>query len=149
MSVTATPVFPQAPTCWGAIVQNSTGAWTVSITVGTNLVSLVAGGTNGTKVEAINVTTTDTSADSLYLVLYNGTNYFILGYFNIPAGAGSTSTSTPSVGLLNNSQLAGLSFDSAGNKYLYIPNGSTLYVGVSTAVTSAKYLAAVAVGANF
>jgi len=150
MTLTATPVYPQTPLAWAAALINSTGAFTFAANsnVLTNLVSLVSGGTNGTKVETINVSTTDTSNNTLYLLLNNGTFLSILSVFSIVAGSGTTTT-TPSVNLLTSTQFPGLSSDSNGNKYLYLPSGSSLYVGTLAAVTSAKQVSVVAFGANF
>jgi hypothetical protein len=150
MAVTATPIYPQAVIAPCAALINGTGAFTFAAASNTttNLVSLAAGGANGTKIEAITVSTTDTAANTLYLIINNGTYNFILGVFSIPIGAGTTTTA-PAVGLLNSSLFPGLSYDSAGNKYLYVPSGSTLYVGTLGAVTSAKQVSVVAVGGNF
>lgn len=150
MAVTATPIYPQVVQSWAAALINGTGAFTFAAAsnVTTNLVSLLAGGTNGSKVEAINVSTTDTSPNTLMLILNNGTANFILSTFNIPLGSGST-TSAPSVSLLTNSQFPGLSYDSSGNKYLYVPTGSTIYVGTTAAVTATKQVSIFAIGASF
>lgn len=150
MTVTSTPIYPQTVQAWAAALVNGTGAFTfvASSNVTTNLISLVAGGTNGSKVEAINVSTTDTSPNTLLLILNNGTANFILSTFSIPANSGNA-TSTPSVSLFANTQFTGLSYDSSGNKYFYLPTGSTLFVGTTAIVTSSKQVSVVAVGASF
>lgn len=148
MALSSTPVYAQIPKAWGAAIINATGAWTISQTSVTNLLSLVPGGINGAKVEAINVTTSYGVASSLYLVLNDGTNNYILSEFAIAVNAG-TSTVIPSVSLLNNSQLPGLSYDPEGNKFLYVPAGATLYVGLAAAVGAGFQVSAVAFGSAF
>jgi len=137
MALTATPIYAQTPKFWGVSIVTATGFWAPSQTVVTNLVSLAAGGTNGAKIEAITVSTGDTVANRLALVLNDATNNYILAEFSIPPGAGNLTT-IPAVSLLNNAQLPGLSSDPNGNKYLYIPPASTLYVGVVGAAVSAQ-----------
>ena len=148
MAGTATPIFAQTPQTKGALLQNSTGALTFSPTATTNMVSLYAGGTNGSIVNAITVTTTDTSAETLILSLWNGTNNFLLGEFNIPLTSGFTTTAPP-VDLFRNSQSPAVPIDVNGNRYIYVPNGWTLYVGTTAVVTTAKYTMVVAVGEDF
>jgi hypothetical protein len=150
MTVTATPIYPQAPLLADAALVNATGAFTFipSSNVTTNLVPLVSGSVNGAKIEAISATSTDTVAQTLYLILNDGALNLIMGTYLIPATAG-TVTTVPPVDLLNSPQAPGLSFDSAGNKYLYVPSGYTLYVGTTVIITSGKQLSVVAFGATF
>ena len=149
MAVTATPVFPQAVVCSQAVLLNATGAFTFAPgNTTTNLVSVVAGGTNGTIIEAINVTTTDTSANVVWFILNNGTANSILTVASVPAGSGVTSGTTACYDLFRNSQCPGLSFDVNGNRVLYIPSGTTLYAGTTAAVTSGKQVSIQALGGN-
>src|SRR5271166_5250101 len=150
MTVTSTPIFAQTPWTKAAALQNGTNAYTFAAaqSAATNLVSLVAGGTNGSLVEAINVTSSDTSARDLVLVLYNGTYNFPLMTISIPATAGFTN-SIPVIDLFRNAQSAAFPIDVNGNRYLYIPSGSTLYVGTLTQITSAKQINVTAVGADY
>ena len=151
MAGTSTPIFPQTVKNWFAQLINATNAYTLptgSSTSTTNLVSLIAGDTNGDKVESINVTSTDTSARDLVLVLITASNTFILGVVSIPATAG-TVNNIVSVDILRNAQIPSLSYDSNGNKYLYVASGSTLYVGTLTQVTTNKTVDVTAQGGQF
>ena len=150
MAMTATPVYPQTPIAACALLQNSTNAFTFSAASNTttNLVSLVVGGTNGTLVEAITVSSTDTSARDLILVLNNGSYNFPMCVVSIPATAGFVNSVAP-VDLLRTVYVPGFAYDSNGNRFLYIPNGSTLYVGTLAQITSAKQISAIAFGGNF
>lgn len=144
-----TPAYAQTPQIWGKALLNSLGAYTFApgATL-TNLVQLFAAGPSGSKVEAINVSSTDSAAQTLLLILYDGTALNILGAAPIPIAAGTNGTA-PSVNALNNSLITGLPTDSNGNKYLYLPSGSSLYCGTPVIVTSGKQLSVVANGVNF
>jgi len=148
--MTSTPVFLQTPIAACAALLNGTGAFTFAAASNTttNLVSLVAGGANGSLVEAITISSTDTSARDLILILNNGTYNFVLCTIAIPLNAGFTNAVAP-VNLFASAYVPGLSVDANGNKVLNVPNGSTLYVGTLTAVTSAKQISVVANGGNF
>lgn len=148
MSLTATPTYPQTPKAWGAQILNATGAWTFSPTVVANLVVLAAGGANGAKVEAINISSNDSAAQTLALVFNDGTNNYVLGEVPIPIGAGITAA-IPAANPLNLSQFPGLPYDSSGNEYVYVPVGWTLYVGVIVAVTATKQISVLAFGSAF
>lgn len=150
MTVTATPIYPQVPLLKAAAIVNGTGAYTPAAASNsvTNLVQLMAGGTNGVNLEMVSVTSTDTVANSLYLVFNDGTYSYVMGCIPVAAAAG-TNSSTPAVQGLNPQYLPGLSYDSAGNPYFNVPAGTTLYVGVATAVSSGKQIAAFAGGGAF
>jgi hypothetical protein len=149
MAVTSTPVFPQAVVNAQAVLLNSTGAYTFAPgSSTTNLVSVVAGGTNGTIIEAINITTSDTTANVIWFILNNGTADSILTVASVAAGTGvGTGTSTP-FDLFHSVNSPGLCYDVNGNRALYIPNGTTLYAGTTAAVTSGKQVSIQALGGN-
>jgi len=150
MAVTATPAFPQTPLLAAAALLSTTGAFTFAAAsnVTTNLVSLVAGGTNGVLVEALTVSSSDTAGRDLVLILNNGTYNFPLMTTTIPANSGFNASTQP-IDLLRMVYTPGLPVDTSGNRYIYVPAGSTLYVGTLTAVTAAKQVSIVAVGATF
>ena len=149
MTVTATPIFPQAIVNSQAVLVNGTGAFTFAVgNTTTNLVSVVVGGTNGTIIEAINVTTTDTSANIVWFILNDGTKNSILTVASVAALSGVGSGTTPVFDLFRSTSVPGLSFDVNGNRVLYIPNGTTLYAGTTAIVTSAKQVSIQALGGN-
>ena len=149
MTVTATPIFPQAVVNSQAVLLNATGAFTFAPgNTLTNLVSVVAGGTNGTIIEAINITTTDTAANIIWFILNDGTKNSILTVASVPAGSGVTSGTTAAFDLFRNINVPGLSYDVNGNRVLYLPNGTILYAGTTSAVTAAKQVSIQALGGN-
>ncbi len=151
MAGTASPIFPQTIKNWQARLLPATGAYTIPSvvqTTTTNLVALCVGDTNGDKIESLVVTSTDTAVQSLVLAIINATDTNILGVVTIPASSGSTAALTP-IDILRAANLSGLAYDPNGNKYIYVPSGSTLYIGTLTAVTAAKSVQALASGGQF
>lgn len=144
MAVTATPIFPQA--IRGVITQFTN-------TDSTTAKSVFAAGSNGSKVENIMVSSSDTTARDLILGIYNGTTNFAIGIVSIPITAG-TVDSTFSVDYLRSTQFGGqtymgFNYDPNGNKYLYLPSGFSLYMNVGVAVTSAKAINIYVQGGDF
>lgn len=130
MTVTATPIFPQA-------IKNQ--ATQITNGIGTGATTVITPGTNGSKVESWIVTSTDTSNRDMFLdLLISGVNYQI-GIINIAAGSGNTN-SVPSINMLNQANLPGLARDANGNPYMYLANGSVLQAIMGTAVTSGKVI---------
>lgn len=135
MAGTATPIFPQT-------IKNYVAQILPADT--TTLKTLVTGATNGTKVEMINIASTDTSArDVQFWLDVSGTTY-LMTTLSIPANSGNTNALLPQ-GLLaslvaTSPYLPFFQFplDSNGNRYLYIASGSILKVKVLVAVTAAK-----------
>lgn len=115
----------------------------------TDAQALIAAGANGTKVESITVSSTDTDAHVLQLFINDGTNNHLLSEIAIPASSGNTS-SAPAVSVLQSAQISGsLPYDSNGNRYIYLANGWSLQVAVTVAVTSDDIVDVVATGGDF
>jgi hypothetical protein len=152
MSGTPTPIYPQTVKNWAGRLLPGTGAYTVPSTVTTattNLVAVATGDTNGDKIESLIATSTDTAAQSLVVAIISAVDTEILGVVTIPITAG-TIAGTPPVNLLSPSgNLAGCAFDANGNKYIYLPSGSTLYIGTLAAVTAAKSIQVYGSGGQF
>lgn len=139
MAVTATPIFPQTITTYVVAIANA-DASTVK--------TLAAAGTNGTKIEAINVSLTDTTTRDLQIYATISATNYLLGTVNIPLSSGNTNA-VPSIDLLRHSQLPFFAYDANGNKYIYLANGTTLSVASGSTVTSGKFLTVVAYGEDF
>ena len=137
MAVTATPAYLQ--TVQDFQVQILPADTTTNKTIAT-------AGTNGTRIMAITVTSTDTSARDVALKkTISGTDY-LLGTFSIPITAGFIN-STPTVNLMNHSQLPNLPRDSNGNPYIQLETGTTLTIAALTTVTAAKVISVTAIAA--
>lgn len=142
MAVTSTPIYPQSP---------QAKAYQLTHTTDLSLETLYAAGANGSQIEGINVSNTDTSAYTLQLYAYDGTTAHLLGSFNIPASSGNLSADAAVALLGPNSAgaLAGLPYDVNGNQIIYLPSGWSLQVGVTSQITSGKVVDCVAFGGDF
>lgn len=146
MAGTSTPIFPQT-------IKN----YAVQILPAdtTALKTVVTGATNGTKVEMINISSTDTAARDVQFFLNDGTTSYLLCTLPIPANSGNTNA------LLAQGLLASLTgtfpylpffqfpLDSNGNRYVYVASGWTLKAAVLTTVTAAKAISIVAQAGDF
>jgi hypothetical protein len=139
MTVTATPIFPQTLTTGTAAITNGTAS---------SLVTLYTAGTNGSKIENISVTNTDTNPYTVQVtVTISATNY-LLGSISVPASTGNTA-SAPGLNILANSNFLPLNKDSNGNAYLYLASGDTLKVNSTSTVTSSQQLTFIAQACDF
>lgn len=141
MVVTATPIFPQTIVNTPVTIVNADS---------TNKKTVYTGGTNGSKVENILVTNTDTAAYTLQFFFTISATDYLVASVNIPASAGNLST-VNSINPLATTTNWGpaLNLDSNGNPYLYIANGTTLKAAVTGAVTAAKTMTILAQGGDF
>jgi len=139
MAYSNVPIFPQT-------VRNS--VYQITNGNGTTIETIFTGATNGTKIESIIVTSTDTSPRdiSLYFTI-SATNYY-LTTISIPATAGSID-SVPCVNILGNIQFPGLARDPNGNPYLYITSTTTLSVNAPVTITSGKFINIICSGGDF
>lgn len=150
MAMTATPVFAQTPKMWAAPLVNGTGAFVFAAASSstTNLVALVTAGANGSTIESLMVTSSDTAAKDLILIIQLASVNYILTTLSIPANSGFTNALVP-VDVFRHIQVPGLSFDVNGNRQLILPTGAVLYAGTLTAVTAAKQVSVTAMGGDF
>lgn len=139
MAVTATPVFPQ--TVQSPVIQ-------ILPATTTGLVTVYTAGTNGSKIENIICTNTDTAAAYAITltVVVSSTNY-IIGTINVPLSSGNT-TSAAAVSLINSTNLP-LAKDSNGNPYLLLASGAVLKANSSTTVNTGKVVSIVAMGGDY
>ncbi len=139
MAVTATPIFPQTIT---------TTAMTIVAADTTTKKTLYTGGVNGSKIEYLYITNTDTNAYTVNIFITIGATDYLIGTINLPLSAGNT-TSAPTINLLTNSNLAGLNYDINGNRYLMLANGATLKAATTGTVTAAKTITFITQGGDF
>jgi len=115
MAVNPVPSFVKTPN-WGATqITTGTGS-SVAVTV-------YNGGVNGSKIPGFLATATTTAAFDCQWGISSGGTLFVHGTASIPAGAGSTS-SLPSVNFFNSSNAVGLTIDSDGNPFLFLPSSA-------------------------
>lgn len=125
------PIFPGAIANAGLDIENADG---------TTVQALITGGTNGTRVNSISITSTDTSAVILDVFFYDGSSDFQIGTVTIPIGAGTDAGTTPAVSLLNQTNLPFLGEDLS----YYLADTEAIRLAPQSAVTAATKVACVA-----
>jgi hypothetical protein len=140
MSVTATPIFPQTIT---------TGVAQIALADTTTLKTLYTAGANGSKIDNILVTSTDTASRDLQLVVTISAVDYIIGTFSVPANSGNTNSLVTLNALAHPQLVNALSVDNNGNRCLFLATGAVLKVKSLANVTSARVISLVAQGGNF
>jgi hypothetical protein len=128
MPVTNTAIYPQT-------IQSTCTQLTHS--TGTNITQIYSAGTNGTKIENIAVTNTDTNPYTLNVYIQSSSTNYLIGTINVPASAGNT-TSAPTLNLLANTNFLPCCRDINGNYYLYINGSDKLMVATTTTITTSQ-----------
>jgi len=140
MSVTSTPIFPQT-------IKSSEVQILPADT--SSLKTLYTAGANGSRIEAIYATNTDTAAAyAIQLTVVESATNYLLGTINLPLSSGNT-TAAPTVNLFNAGTQLVLNKDSDGNPYIYLESGAVLKVNSTTTVNSGKILSFVANGGDY
>lgn len=136
MPVTTTPAYPQAVNLGiGQILPADT----------TTLKTIWTAGANGSLMQALGFSSTDTSDRTINLyVTRSGTDYLICT-LNIPANSGN-STTIPAVEGLRSTLLPWVMYDMAGNKQLRLKSGDVLKFASTATITTAKAITAFADG---
>ena len=110
----------------------------------TTLKTLITAGTNGTRVDSITITSTDTAAMVVKLwVTYSAVDYCI-GSVPVAIAAG-TNGSTVGVNGLNTTYIPGIN----SNRSLMLKSGEVLKVSVVTTVTADKVIHVRAEGGDY
>lgn len=131
-----------SPIYFGAVKGN---AQTIQNSDGTTIKDLAVAGSNGSKVFAPQLTSTDTSNQTVDLWVYNGSASILLGSIAVGAGAGKGGVA--SVNAFDN--LPRLQIDNDGNKFVWLASGEKLQWSSEATVTTAKNLYAVCSQADF
>ncbi len=140
--MTNTPVFPQ--TLNSSVQQflnaDGNGAGTEK--------ALFTPGSNGSILDALLVSSSDTSARDLVFGFTVSGTFYVLSTVQIPITAGLTNA-IPSVDILRSLQIPGLSYDAFGNRVMIIKNGFVLKAYAGATVTTAKAINVFALGRDF
>lgn len=130
MPVSNQPIYPQTIVSAVAQIQNSDG---------TTLKTLFTAGANGSRIENILVSSTDTTnRDLMFYVTVGGTDY-LLATIQCPLTSGNSNTVGP-LFALSNTLFIGLNTDPNGNKYIYLANGAVLKAKAGSTVTSGRVI---------
>lgn len=124
-------VTPQTPEYSQAQITNATGTGLVTIATGG-----AGGGANGSKVESILCSNTDTAGYSVQIWRVHSAVNYLIATVSVPASAGNVA-GTPPVQLITTAAMPG-PVDGAGNRYLAVASGDTIQLGVTVAVTAGK-----------
>ena len=121
--------------------------WTAEILPGdgTTPVDLVVAGANGSLIEAIGATSTDTGVVEMDLFLASGSLSVPIGSATIAIAAGTDGGTTPAANILAQADLPWLRDD----LLLALGAGWTLQVGAHAAVTAAKVVHVFALGGDY
>ena len=102
--------------------------------------TLYTGGTNGTRIDAIFLSSTDTTnRDIQFYVSIGGTDY-LLATVLVSQGLGNTNN-VYSINAFQNLSFQMLNFDPNGNRYFYLEASAILKCKCTTTVTAAKVVA--------
>lgn len=135
MPANTSPIFP-------LVVQTS--AIAIVNADGTGEKALVTAGANGTRVDTVSITSTDTATVTLTVILHDGTTPYAVGEIAVPAGSG-TNGSAPAIKGLSAEGLPWL--DTSGS--IFLKSGWSLRVAAKAAVTSAKTVTLVAFSGDY
>ena len=131
MAANTSPIFEATPWTKGCQLTNATG---------TTKTLVVAAGTNGSRIDQINCSTNDTSAETLSFWAYDGSSvYYHLGDVPLAIGSGYTTVALVNA-ILTLAPVLG---------YLVLQSGFSLYVSVLGAVTAGKQTDIVAQGGDY
>jgi hypothetical protein len=129
MALNFQPFFPQS--------LQSVSVANVAVTTTSNVVQ---GGVNGTKIEALVITNTDTIDHALLFSLNVAGTLTAIANVNVPANSGNL-TVLP-VNLFANNNFVYLPQDANGNKYFYLANAScSLVCSANSANATGKVVA--------
>jgi len=157
-SVLLTPAY-SATTPNSAILPQTPNTNATSYIQGTDAAgtykTIYTGGTNGSKIVGIYVTSNDGSASHLVTIQYSTSSSSHCGSSTCFGGTAVTIASnagfangTPPVNMLAN--WPGLPLDAAGNPYIFLPsNSTTLEATFATALTTSDQVNIVVVAADF
>jgi len=111
---------------------------------GTTSKTIYTAGTNGSRVDIVSITSTDTVVQTMNVIINDGTADHVVGWVTIPITAGTDGV-TKGVALLTSTNLPWLSV--SGSIFLKI--GYSLKLSMKTAVSSGKTIDVVCAGGDY
>lgn len=137
----ATPIFPQTIKSWFAKILPADTS---------SLKTLVTAGANGSRIDSIIATSTDSSsARDLQFVITSGGVDYIIDTVQVPTNSGNTN-SIAAVNILGHAtKFLWAAYDANGNRYLTLASGAVLKVKSLSTVTSAREITVFAQGADY
>lgn len=140
MAYSNVPIFPQVV---------SAGFAQIAPADTTTLKTLFTAGAQGSRVDNILVTSTDTASKDLqFVITYSAVDY-VIGTLTIPANTGFTAAVVP-ISVFNHTNFINyLGVDANGNKNLFLPIGAVLKVKSLATLTAAKVISVICQGGDF
>lgn len=135
MAANTAPIFP---------LTVQTSATTIVNADGTAEKALVTAGADGTRVDAVSITSTNSAAVVLAVKVHDGTTSYAIGEVSVPAGSG-TNGSAPAIKGLSAEFFPWL--DASGS--LFLKAGWSLRVAAKAAVTSGATVTLVAFSGDY
>ncbi len=140
MPVTSTPALPQAPISSKIQILPADAS---------GLKTVYTGGSNGSKIVSVIVSSSDTSTRDVQLGITRTAVFYPLCTVTIPITAGQVA-GTPPINLLSPSNVPGLPVDNDGQTFIFLTDASdSLQIKALTTVTTAKEIDVNSFGANF
>lgn len=124
-------------TAYGEIANAQGGS---AIDSQSNYIDLITAGGVGLLIDALILTSNDSSARAVVIARKIGGTYRPIGAVNVAANAGTNGT-TASVDALSGAILAGLPINNQGKRYIRLENGQALAFKVTSAVTNTAGMA--------
>lgn len=110
--------------------------------------TIFTAGADGSLVEAIAITTTDTVAKVVLLAIYDGSTYREVGHISVPASSGRGTTNA--VSGMNKGNLPWLQVDANGNPVIKLETGYTLVAKLlADYTTTSSYVEVTCLGGDF
>lgn len=140
MSGTATPIFPQT-------INNGNAKIVPADT--TNLKTLYTAAANGSRIDAIYLTSTETAnnRDIQFVLTVSAVDY-VIGTVQVPLNSGFSSA-VPTVNAFASTQFTQLNVDNMGNKELTLVAGAVLKAKSLTTLATGKEISILVVAGDF
>jgi hypothetical protein len=114
-----------------------------------NGVIVYTAGSNGSRIYNVLLSTTDTSADNIFLYIKtNGGSICPIGQINIPASSGNLSSKV-CIDALSAANIAGLPFDEAQKPYIELAPNASLKISLVASPGTGSLIYASAIGADY
>lgn len=140
------PWFANKPNNSGYTFTNSSGVGTLGSN--TNMQTLFTAGGDGSIVDSISISSTDTSAKEFFIAILNGTTCRPLWAISIPAGSGNSAAVLPVDGL-SSTVASSMPIDQNGKRFIRLMPGELLVAAPIATLTSAKSVIFTVVGADY
>lgn len=135
MAANISPIFPVTPAGSTQTFVNADG---------TTKKVIFTGGTNGSRLDNVAITSTDTSAVTFNVYINDGTTDLLVGTVSIAIGAGNSSSVAP-VSLFTATNFPWIS----SSLSVFLKPGWTVKLAATVAVTSTKQVSVVSFGGDY